>query len=149
MAKTVKDAYGEILRLRNEFYKKWQEVPHEVYDENRNTYKAKYEAFDKALELLTSSIVDPHPESSINKNIEEEVEKYIKENGFDGLDTIEEVKYIAHYFANWQKEQIKKNAIEAYVDQVEYPGSTWIQLSENPKDLKDGDDIKIYIIKEK
>ena len=120
-----------------------------MYDENRCVYKAKYEAFDKALELLTSSIVDPHPESSINKNIEEEVEKYIKENGFDGLDTIEEVKYIARYFANWQKEQIKKTAIEAYVDQVEYPGSTWIQLSENPKDLKDGDDIKIYIIKEK
>mgnify|MGYP007102047815 CR=1 FL=1 len=149
MAKTVKEAYGEILRLRNEFYQKWQEVPHEVYDENRGVYKAKYEAFDKALELLTSSIVDPHPESSINKNLEEEVEKYIKENGLDGLDTIEEVKYISHYFANWQKEQIKKNAIEAYVDQVEYPGSTWIQLSENPKDLKDGDDIKIYIIKEK
>lgn len=58
-------------------------------------------------------------------------------------------KNIACHFANWQKEQIKKTAIEAYVDQVEYPGSTWIQLSENPKDLKDGDDIKIYIIKEK
>ena len=148
MAKTVKEAYGEIMRLRNEFYQKWQEVPHEVYDENRGTYKAKYEAFDKALELLTPSIVSPQPKASINKNLEEEVEKYIKENGFDGLDTIEEVKYIAHYFANWQKEQIKKNAIEAYVDQVEYPGSTWIQLSENPKDLKDGD-VKIYIIKEK
>ncbi len=39
--------------------------------------------------------------------------------------------------------------ISEYVDQVEYPGSTWIQLSETPKDLKDGDDIKIYIIKEK
>ena len=62
MAKTVKDAYSEILRLRNEFYQKWQEVPHEVYDENRNVYKAKYEAFDKALELLTPSIVDPQPE---------------------------------------------------------------------------------------
>lgn len=58
MAKTVKDAYSEILRLRNEFYQKWQEVPHEVYDENRGAYKAKYEAFDKALELLTPSIVD-------------------------------------------------------------------------------------------
>lgn len=47
MAKTAKDAYSEILRLRNKFYQKWQEVPHEVYDENRGTYKAKYEAFDK------------------------------------------------------------------------------------------------------
>ena len=62
MAKTVKDAYSEILRLRNEFYQKWQEVPQ--YDENRDAYKAKYEAFDKALELLTPSIVDPQPKDS-------------------------------------------------------------------------------------
>lgn len=60
MAKSVKDAYGEILRLRNEFYRKWQDAPQ--YDENRVTYKAKYEAFDKALELLTPSIVDPQPQ---------------------------------------------------------------------------------------
>ena len=26
MAKNVKDAYSEILRLRNEFYQKWQET---------------------------------------------------------------------------------------------------------------------------
>ena len=148
MAKTVQEAYGEIVRLRNEAYKKWMETPTD--DEyNRVVTKAKFQAYEKCMELMTPSIVDPHPESSINKNIEEEVEKYIKENGFDGLATIEEVKYIARYFANWQKEQIKKTAIEAYVDQLEYPGSTWIQLSENPKDLKDGDDIKIYIIKEK
>ena len=57
MAKTVKDAYSEILRLRNEFYQKWQEAPQ--YDENRGAYRAKYEAFDKALELLTPSIVEP------------------------------------------------------------------------------------------
>lgn len=62
MKKTLKDAYSEILRLRNEFYQKWQEVPQ--YDENRDAYKAKYEAFDKALELLTPSIVDPQPKDS-------------------------------------------------------------------------------------
>ena len=60
MAKNVKDAYGEIMRLRNEFYQKWQEA--DQYDENRSAYRAKYEAFDKALELLTPSIVDHQPE---------------------------------------------------------------------------------------
>lgn len=59
MKKTVKDAYSEILRLRNEFYQKWQETSQ--YDDNRGAYKAKYEAFDKALELLTPSIVDSQP----------------------------------------------------------------------------------------
>ena len=66
MAKNVKDAYSEILRLRNEFYQKWQETSQ--YDDNRGAYKAKYEAFDKALELLTPSIVDPQPKESIEYN---------------------------------------------------------------------------------
>ena len=60
MAKTVQDAYSGILRLRNEFYQKWQETSQ--YDDNRGAYKAKYEAFDKALELLTPCIVDERPE---------------------------------------------------------------------------------------
>ena len=62
MVKTVQEAYGEILKLRNEFYQKWQEC--NQYDENRDEYRAKYEAFDKALELLTPSIVDPQPKDS-------------------------------------------------------------------------------------
>lgn len=61
MKKTVKDAYGEIMRLRNEFYQKWQETP-QYDEENKYAYKAKYETFDKTLELLTPSIVDPQPE---------------------------------------------------------------------------------------
>ena len=287
MAKTVKEAYGEILRLRNEFYQKWQEND-EPSGHNRTVLKAKYEAFDKALELMTPSIVDPQPDDSreldhsviktsdqeepvkpkfkvgdkIYKNVltgsdeQWEVEKIDEEKGeyhirnmfivndlcfedqddwelveqkstdnvepkfkvgqkiTDGKETVivsellddgsirvdtkpsgdcwfdidvnevdkwklveepisedlldeihnrweddphtkwpkcpyKDFKNIACHFTNWQKEQIKKTAIEAYVDQVEYPGSTWIQLSENPKNLKDGDDIKIYIIKEK
>lgn len=50
MAKTAKEAYGEIMRLRNDYFQKWQEC--NQYDGNRSTYKAKYEAFDKAMELL-------------------------------------------------------------------------------------------------
>ena len=61
MKKTIKDAYGEILRLRNDFYQKWQETP-QYDEENKYAYKAKYKAFDKALELLTPSIVDHQPE---------------------------------------------------------------------------------------
>lgn len=63
MAKNVKDAYSEILRLRNEFYQKWQEND-EPSGHNRTVLKAKYEAFDKALELMTPSIVDPQPDDS-------------------------------------------------------------------------------------
>lgn len=46
----------------------------------------------------------------IGKNLEEEVGNYIKINGYDGLDSREEVKYIANHFAKWQKENLWKPA---------------------------------------
>lgn len=140
MAKTVKDAYSEILRLRNEFYQKWQEVPHEVYDENRNTYKAKYEAFDKALELLTPSIVDPQPEepmtadkvnldrciydidlvASGREDLEKELDRYLPSvfnKNMDGGNPkfatwYKALRKTAVHVANWQREQIMKDAKE-------------------------------------
>ena len=51
----IQEAYSEIVRLRNEFYQKWKES--DQWDENKATYKAKYEAYDKAMELLTPAIV--------------------------------------------------------------------------------------------
>ena len=47
----------------------------------------------------------------------------------------------------WKEKQIMNNAIDGYIDQVEYPGSTLIQLSENPKDFNNGEDVKVIIIK--
>lgn len=67
MAKTVKEAYGEIVRLRNEAYKKWMETPTD--DEyNRVVTKAKFQAYEKCMEQLTPSIVDPQPKESIEYN---------------------------------------------------------------------------------
>ena len=222
MAKTVKDAYGEILRLRNEFYQKWQEVPQ--YDENRDAYKAKYEAFVKVLELLTPSIVDPQPKDSgklthsvtkisDQEPISEDMEKAAKvyeqirndldvvsdnqmverafkagaywqkeqlfrwkesvklwsekdENSFEDefAKTLAEKKEIlpqgenrfsdldlyrvALHFSGWKQRQMMKDAVEGYVDMLEFPEKTWIELSAIPKDLKDGDKVKLLIIKE-
>ena len=200
MKKTVKDAYSEILRLRNEFYQKWQEVPHEVYDENRGVYKAKYEAFDKALELLTPSIVDPKPRDPMTAdkvNLDrcicdidlvasaredcERIRKHIRaiRRIFAGLpeesasDDLEEVagnyamnelnvfgnqdgwtengavydmiKATARHFANWQREQIMMDAIDAFI----YKRN--IRLKEWPLPEKCGkhlDPVKVIIIKE-
>ena len=162
MAKNVKDAYSEILRLRNEFYQKWQETSQ--YDDNRGAYKAKYEAFDKALELLTPSIVDPQPKESIEYNpfddfrhtdseepvsedLEEEWKRYITSEEY--LNDIPGGLPVARHFANWQKQQMMKDAVEGYVDMLEFPEKTWIELSAIPKDLKDGDKVKLIIIKER
>lgn len=115
MAKTVKDTYSEILKLRNEFYQKWQDAPQ--YDENRDAYRAKYEAFDKALELLTPSIVDPQPEDSgeltlsvtkisdqeetVSDDLEAEIQRYKDSHDYMS----EYIRDVARHFANWQRER--------------------------------------------
>ena len=140
MAKTVKDTYSEILKLRNEFYQKWQDAPQ--YDENRDAYRAKYEAFDKALELLTPSIVDPQPEDSGELTLSvtkmSDQEEPISEDLLDEIHNrweddphtkwpkcpYKDFKNIAFHFANWQKKQdadLGSSAYErGYHDEREY-----------------------------
>lgn len=161
MKKKVQDVYGEILRLRNEFYQKWQETSQ--YDDNRGAYKAKYEAFDKALELLTPSIVDSQPEDSdklthsVTKKSDQE--ESISEDLLDEIHNrweddphikwpkcpYKDFKNIACHFANWQKQQIMKDAVDAFI----YKGG--IRLKEWPLPEKCGkhlNPVKVIIIKE-
>ena len=42
---------------------------------------------------------------SVIEGLEEEIDNYVKRNSYDGLDSIEEVKYIANHFAEWGKNQ--------------------------------------------
>ena len=54
--------------------------------------------------------IDSLQEEPVSEDLEEEIGNYIKMNGYDGLDSIEEVKYIANHFAKWQKENLWKPA---------------------------------------
>ena len=155
MAKTVQDAYREILRLRNEFYQQWQEVP--LYDENRDAYKAKYEAFVKVLELLTPSIVDPQPEEPIEYNpfddfrhtdSEEPVSEDMESEFLRALHNLREQPTLSawfRHFYNLGKQQIMKGAVDAFI----YKGG--IRLKEWPLPEKCGkhlNPVKVIIIKE-
>ena len=80
--------------------------------------------------------------------LQEEVEKYLDNNNIKVVSGISIFDFARHII-NWQRKQIMNSAIDGYIDQVEYPGSTLIQLSENPKDLENGDDVKVIIIKNK
>lgn len=98
MKKKVQDVYSEILRLRNLFYQKWIESAEtdEPSGYIRTVLSAKYEAFNKALELLSPSIVDPQPKDSgelthsvtkisdqeepVSEELEAELDVYIKSN---------------------------------------------------------------------
>ena len=155
MTKTVQDAYREILRLRNEFYQQWQEVP--LYDENRDAYKAKYEAFVKVLELLTPSIVDPQPEEPIEYNpfddfrhtdSEEPVSEDMESEFLRAVHNLREQPTLSawfRHFYNLGKQQIMKGAVDAFI----YKGG--IRLKEWPLPEKCGkhlDPVKVIIIKE-
>lgn len=96
----------------------------------------------------SSSPEDMPEESSVSESLEEEVEKYLDTNSIKYVNGISVFDFARH-IANWEKQQIMNTAIDGYIDQVEYPGSTLIQLSENPKDLENGDDVKVIIIKNK
>ena len=48
-------------------------------------------------------IYEYHKEEPVSEDLEEEIDNYVKRNGYDGLDSIEEVRYIANHFAKWQK----------------------------------------------
>ena len=54
--------------------------------------------------------IDSLHEEPASKDLEEEVDNYVKRNGYDGLDSIEEIKYIAQYFTKWQNEHLWKPA---------------------------------------
>jgi hypothetical protein len=158
MAKTVKDAYSEILRLRNEFYQKWQEVPQ--YDENRDAYKAKYEAFDKALELLTPSIVNPQSEDPIEYNpfddfrhtdSEEPVSEDIEAEFFRAAHNLREQPTLSawfRHFYNLGKQQIMKDAVDG-VTKVDNNGNILLEANLNhlAKNCDLSQRVKLIIIK--
>lgn len=104
---------------------------------------------------------------TVSEELEEEITNYINkhyhikydktlEHGNTPLTTYD-FEVIAKYFANWQKEQMMKDAVDAIVGEgnpgaPQFGGS--IPIIENgdmillPKSFKYGDKIKIVIIKE-
>ena len=70
-----------------------------------------------AVSVLTDllSLIGCNSEESTNEDLEKEFDKYIKENGLDGFDTIEEAKCLAKHFASWQKNRLMKTSIEEVV----------------------------------
>jgi len=95
------------------------------------------------------AFIDSMQEKPVTDDLEEAARKY-EENRND-LDARSDNEVVRRAFvagANWQKHQMMKDAIEGYVDMLEFPDKTWIELSAIPKDLKDGDKVKLTIIKE-
>ena len=79
-------------------------------------YAAQYLTTDasrlhKAMDEYHQFIINEyHKEEPVSEDLEEEIGNYIKMNGYDGLDSIEEVKCIANHFAKWGKNHLWKPA---------------------------------------
>ena len=93
------------------------------------------------------------PRRDKEETVSEDMEKAAKvyEQTRNDLDVVSDNQMVERAFqagANWQKDKLIKDAIEGYVDQLEFPDKTWIELSATPKDLKDGDEVKLIVLKE-
>lgn len=96
---------------------------------------------DAYAELL--NFIDSMPEEPVSEDMEAEF--------FRAVHNLREQPTLSawfRHFYNLGKHQMMKDAVEGYVDMLEFPENTWIELSATPKDLKDGDKVKLIIIKE-
>ena len=159
MAKNVKDAYSEILRLRNLFYQKWIESAEsdEPSDYIRTVLSAKYEAFNTALELLSPSIVDPQPEKPVSEDMDKAAfQAYLEaEDKESYTDT-----YIDGFKAGakWDRQILTKNAVKGIVHHfgddeiaaIHYNDPKGVPMSYfvSSNDLKAGDNVKLITIKD-
>ncbi len=105
------------------------------------------------------AFIDSMQEEPVSDNLEAEIEDYMNRNFSEGSDgclisdnnkvlggvTYLDISYIARHFTNWQKHQIMKDAIDAFI----YKGG--IRLKEWPLPEKCGkhlNPVKVIIIKE-
>ena len=119
-----KDAYKELKSILN-YMDSLQDEPvrrtSTDIESAMQEVEEKSKAFTEAHKGESSNeiLAEMRGEEPVSEELEEEIDNYIKRNGYDGLDSIEEVKYIANHFAEWQKEQFEKNRLAACDRQTE------------------------------
>ena len=110
------------------------------------------EGYNDALKR-TISIIESIEEESVSEDLEQEIINYIgfpQEVDEDISTTM--IRKAARHFANWQKEQMMKDAVEGTVEEPEC--LLWRIISDDLEglfvannNLHDGDRVKIIIIK--
>jgi hypothetical protein len=118
----------------------------------KNVYLDYHEGYNDALKR-TISIIESMEEESVSEDLEKEIINYIgfpQEVDEDISTTM--MRKAARHFANWQKEQMMKDAVEGTVEEPEY--LLWRIISDDLEglfvvnnNLHDGDRVKIIIIK--
>jgi hypothetical protein len=120
----------------------------------KNVYLDYHEGYNDALKR-TISIIESMEEESVSEDLEKEIINYIgfpQEVDEDISTTM--MRKAARHFANWQKEQMMKDAVDVKVkvDAGGYPYiDRVIELYDYEKDIplaKAGDKVKLLVLKE-
>ena len=135
----IDDARMELLQqIKTEIIKR--------IDKRRLSEQAKNE-FVSLLHFL-----DTLQEQPVCEGLEEEIERYIPTSlavkfPTTDIETIKsDIRYIARHFAQWQKEQMLKEAVEGKIIFL-FNGDVAINIGDTDK-YKLGDNVRIVIVKE-
>ena len=103
-------------------------------------------------------LIDSLPEEPASKDLEleEEITRYYKSLGiienageiYEWDDMIANIILTARHFAEWQKQQMMKDAIDATILDVDAQTIEFGLWPEKLLDIKEGDKVKIIVIKE-
>lgn len=102
----------------------------------------KYTALESLLQFI-DSIQEPASE-----DLEEEIDRYYSDWQFDDDTIYEDMRDICRHFAEWQKQQIIKDAIDATILDIDAQTVELGLWPEKLLDIKEGDKVKIIIVKE-
>lgn len=94
-------------------------------------------------------VIDSLPEEKLSEDLNDEIKKFIEEYGYERDEDKLLIAIVARHFAEWQKEQMMKDAVEGEI-QMRYSGSLCAKTIRviNEDKFKLGDKVKIIIVKE-
>ena len=85
-------------------------------------------------------------EEAVSEDLEKEIIRW--EDSFKHNPASMGYKETARHFANWQKQQMMKDAVDGTLDMMSFPLHMWVELSRPIDGGKDGDKVKIITVKE-
>lgn len=122
-----------------------------------------YEAGELSAYQEILNIIDSLPEEKPSEDLNNEIKKFIEEYGYERGEDKLLIAIVARHFANWQKEQMLKDAVEGEVcgrvyDHINVRFADGVckylepkNISHIPADVskyKVGDKVRIIIVKE-
>lgn len=109
---------------------------------DNNFYDGQNDAYNHLL-----AFIDSLPEEKPSENLNDEIKKFIEEYGYERGEDKLLIAIVARHFAEWQKEQMMKDAVEGEVENSCF-GIVYLRKNLMNEGYSTGDNVKIIIVKE-